>query len=121
MIDMDGVSSDVSSSLESDIKILWICIPIKLLKDDERWVYESQKEGNPEQIVRSFIMRHPEIFVHPEIMDPMQTPEPTILGVEFQLEIPGKPDQTTYPDLILRMRATRAKYPCPESKLHMNT
>jgi len=72
---------------------------MKLLKDDESWVYESQKEiGNPEQIVRSFIMRHPEIIMHPEIMDPTQTPEPTIIGVEFVLENPE--GRQTTPDLM---------------------
>jgi len=98
--------SDSGSSLESDINILWIRIPMKLLRDDEHWVYESQKEiGNPEQIVRGFIMRHPEIITHPKIMDTTQTPEPTIIGVELAFEIPeGR--RVTYPDLILRINRT---------------
>lgn len=98
--------SNMSSTPESNFKILWIRIPMKILKEDERWIYESQVEmSNPEQIVRSFVMRHPEIFVHPHIIESTQTHETKIIGVELMLQKPNEPLQTI-PDLILRRNET---------------
>jgi len=81
-------ASDSGSSLESDINALWIRIPMKLLRDDEHWVYKSQKEiGNPEQIVRGFIMRHPEIITHPKIMLWIQRKRPSQRSLEWNLHL----------------------------------